>query len=58
MPQKKRVIRNTKKVKVSITPDEFIFRVQKKADELYEKRDYKPGNDLEDRLQAEMKHTF
>jgi Protein of unknown function (DUF2934) len=36
-----------------ISADEFIARVRMKAYELFEKRNYTHGNDLEDWLKAE-----
>jgi hypothetical protein len=37
-----------------MTADEFIARVRMKAYEIYEKRGYAHGNDLEDWLNAEQ----
>lgn len=52
MPKKK----TTKKIKPErkITADEFIARVRMKAYELYEKRGYAQGKDLDDWLKAEL----
>ncbi len=51
MPRKK----TAKKIKAErkITADEFIARVRMKAYELYEKRNYSHGKDLDDWLEAE-----
>lgn len=43
----------TPKAERKISADEFIARVRMKAYELYEKRSYTQGNDLDDWLKAE-----
>jgi hypothetical protein len=43
----------TPKVERKISADEFIARVRMKAYELYEKRGYAQGDDLDDWLKAE-----
>lgn len=42
------------KLERKISVDEFIARVRMKAYELYEKRGYSHGDDLEDWLKAEQ----
>ena len=44
---------NATKVEKKISADEFIARVRMKAYELYEKRGYAHGDDLDDWLKAE-----
>ncbi|MEO0114301.1 MAG: DUF2934 domain-containing protein [candidate division WOR-3 bacterium] len=51
MPRKKSV--QKAKTEKKITADEFIARVRMKAYELYEKRGYVHGKDLDDWLEAE-----
>jgi hypothetical protein len=43
------------KTERKLTADEFIVRVRMKAYELYEKRGYSHGQDLDDWLEAERK---
>ena len=52
MPKKK-TVKKTKTEK-KLTADEFIARVRMKAYELYEKRGYTHGKDLDDWLEAEQ----
>lgn len=51
MPKKK--TNKKSKTERKITADEFIARVRMKAYELYEKRGYTHGKDLDDWLEAE-----
>ncbi|MEO0093061.1 MAG: DUF2934 domain-containing protein [candidate division WOR-3 bacterium] len=51
MPRKKSA--QKAKTEKKITADEFIARVRMKAYELYEKRGYVHGKDLDDWLEAE-----
>jgi hypothetical protein len=51
MPRKKTV--KKPKAERKITADEFIARVRMKAYEIYEKRGYSHGQDLDDWLEAE-----